>query len=77
VTKMIGEGDMIGLLAGDVGRYYAQHGIVALLPIELPCRMDAFGLITRTDRPLSPAAKVMLAALKRAAGEVYGVALEV
>lgn len=76
VTKMLGEGDTIALLAGDVGRYYAQHGIVSLLPIELPCRMDAFGLITRTDRPLSPAAKVMLAAVKRAAAEVYGVALE-
>lgn len=76
VTKMIAESDMIGLVAGDVGRYYAQHGIVALLPIELPCRMDAFGLITRTDRALSPAGKVMLGALKRAAAEVYGVTLE-
>ena len=76
VTKMIAEGDMIGLLAGDVGRYYAQHGIVAVLPIDLPCRMDAFGIITRTDRPMSPAAKVMLTALKRAAAEVYGVQLE-
>lgn len=76
VTKMIAQGDTIGLLAGDVGRYYAQHGIAAVLPIELPCRMDAFGLITRTDRPLSPAAKVMLAALKNAAADVYGVQLE-
>lgn len=76
VTKMIAQGDMIGLLAGDVGRYYAQHGIVAVLPIELPCRMDAFGIITRTDRPLSPAARVMMAALKAEAAESYGVTLE-
>jgi DNA-binding transcriptional LysR family regulator len=76
VTKMIGEGDAIGLLAGDVGRYYEQHGIVAVLPIELPCRMDAFGLITRTDRALSPAARVMLGAVKAAAAELYGVTLE-
>lgn len=76
VTKMIGEGDAVGLVAGDVGRYYVEHGLVAVLPIELPCRMDAFGLITRTDRALSPASKVMLAALKRAAAEVYGVQLE-
>jgi len=76
VTKMIGVGDAVGLMAGDVGRYYAEHGIVAVLPVELPCRMDAFGIITRTDRALSPAAKVMLAALKRAAAEVYGVTLE-
>jgi DNA-binding transcriptional LysR family regulator len=76
VTKMIGEGDAIGLLAGDVGHYYAKHGIVAVLPIELPCRMDAFGIITRTDRPLSPAARVMLAAIKGAAADLYGVTLE-
>jgi DNA-binding transcriptional LysR family regulator len=76
VTKMIGAGDMIGLLAGDVGRYYAQHNVVSVLPIDLPCRMDAFGLITRTDRPLSPAARVMLAAIKASAAELYGVQLE-
>jgi DNA-binding transcriptional LysR family regulator len=76
VTKMIAESDMIGLLAGDVGRYYAQHNIVAVLPMELPCRMDAFGLITRTDRPLSPAARVMLAAIKEAAAESYGTLVE-
>ena len=76
VTKMIGEGDAVGLVAGDVGHYYAGHGLVAVLPIELPCRMDAFGLITRTDRALSPAAKVMLNALKKAAADVYGVQLE-
>ena len=76
VTKMIAEGDMIGLLAGDVGRYYAQHNSIAVLPIELPCRMDAFGLITRTDRPLSPAARVMLGAIKAAAAESYGMVVE-
>jgi len=76
LTKMINEGDMIGLLAGDVGRYSAQHGVVAVLNIDLPCRMDAFGIITRTDRPLSPAARVMLGAIKAAAAESYGVQLE-
>lgn len=76
VTKMIGQGDMIGLLAGDVGRYWEEHNLVAVLPAELPCRMDAFGLITRTDRPLSPGARVMLAAIKAAAADLYGVQLE-
>ena len=38
---------------------------VQILPIDLPCRMDAFGLITRTDRQLSPAARVLLAAINR------------
>jgi hypothetical protein len=38
--------------------------------------MDAFGIITRRDRLLSPAAKVMLRALKTAAMSVYGKQLE-
>ena len=73
---MIGLGDMIGLTAGYVGRYYSEHDLVAVLPIDLPCRMDAFVIITRTDRPRSPAAKVMMAAIRAAAAESYGVALE-
>jgi DNA-binding transcriptional LysR family regulator len=71
MTKMLQQSDLIGVVATDVARYYADHGLVALLPIELPCKMDAFGLITRTDRLLSPAAKVMLEAIKSAAARVY------
>ena len=72
MTKMLQQSDMIAVVATDVARYYAAHGIVSLLPITLPCQMDAFGIITRTDRLLSPAAKVMLKALKTAAVTVYG-----
>ena len=72
MTKMLQQSDMIAVVATDVARYYAAHGIVSLLPIALPCQMDAFGIITRTDRLLSPAAKVMLKALKTTAVTVYG-----
>ncbi len=71
-TKMMQQSDMIGVVATDVARYYASHGIGALLPIALPCKMDAFGIITRTDRLLSPAGKVMLEAIKSVATTVYG-----
>ena len=71
-TKMLQQSDLIGVVATDVARYYASHGIVAPLPMALPCKMDAFGIITRTDRLLSPAAKVMLGAIKTAATTVYG-----
>lgn len=77
VTKMLQQSDLIGVVASDVARYYAEHGMVALLPFQLPCKMDAFGLITRSDKLLSPAAKVMLRALKNAALAIYGTQLEV
>jgi DNA-binding transcriptional LysR family regulator len=72
ITKMLQQSDMIGVVATDVAKYYASHGIVSILPMTLPCQMDAFGIITRTDRLLSPAAKVMLRALKSSAATVYG-----
>jgi len=72
---MLRQSDLVTVLAADVGQYYADHGVAAILPIELPCKMDAFGLITRTDRLLSPAAQVMLQAIKQAAVNAYGVRL--
>jgi hypothetical protein len=50
---------------------------VAILPVELPCKMDAFGIITRTDRLLAPAAQVMLRAIKSVAHDVYGSTLTI
>jgi DNA-binding transcriptional LysR family regulator len=74
-TKMLEQSDLIGVVASDVALYYQEHGLVAILPVELPCKMDAFGLITRTDRLLAPAAQVMLRTIKAVAHEVYGMAL--
>jgi len=76
VTKMLQGSELLGVMATDVARYYAEHGMVAMLPIALPCKMDAFGLITRTDRLLSPAAKVMLEAIRAAAAAAYGLTPE-
>lgn len=58
---------MIAVLAEDVARYYARHGIVTVLPLEMDCRMDDFGIITRTDRLHSPAVAVMADAIRAAA----------
>jgi len=69
---MLQQSDMLAVLATDVARYYASHGIVAILPLEMPCKMDAFGIITRTDHLPSPAAKVMMRALKTACLTLYG-----
>ena len=73
---MLQQSDLVAVLAADVARYYAEHGMVAVMPIQLPCKMDAYGLITRTDRLLSPAGRAMLEALCKAALSVNGVALE-
>jgi DNA-binding transcriptional LysR family regulator len=73
ITRMLQQSDMIAVLAADVANYYAAHGIVAALPLDMPCHMDDFGIITRTDRLLSPAAEVMMSALKVCSLGIYGV----
>lgn len=75
-TRMLQGSDLLAVVASDLARHFADHGMVALLPLALPCPMDAFGLITRTDRLPTPAARVMLRALQAAALTVYGKTLD-
>jgi DNA-binding transcriptional LysR family regulator len=70
-TKMLQQSDFLAVVPTEVGRYYASYGMVCVLPIQLSCTMDAFGIILRKDWLLSPAAKVVLAALKTAAIAAY------
>jgi len=66
VTRMLQQSDFAAVVPTDVARYYASYGMVTMLPIALSCTMDAYGLITRKDWLLSPAAQVVLKALKAA-----------
>ncbi|SAK78707.1 LysR family transcriptional regulator [Caballeronia ptereochthonis] len=71
VTQLLEQSDMIAVLAEDVARYYARHGIVAMLPLPMDCRMDDFGIVTRADRLFTPATEVMVDALRAAARDAY------
>jgi DNA-binding transcriptional LysR family regulator len=66
LTKVLGQTDFIAILPGDVAQHYASCGLVAELPLDLPCRMDSFGVIARKDCLLSPAAQLMREALEDA-----------
>lgn len=72
ITRMLEQTDFIAVVPSDVARYYARYGLVAMLPIQLSCTMDAFGIITRKDWLLSPAATVLLKAIRHSATENYG-----
>ena len=73
ITNMLRASDFISVVARDIAVDYAKHGLVAVLPLEIPCEMEAFGLILRRDRLLSPAASKVLKALKETASAQYGV----
>ena len=76
ITKMLQESDFIAVVATDIAKYYEQHGMVSIVPVDLPCEMEPFGLVLRKDRLLSPAATKVLAALRQTASKVYGVRLQ-
>jgi DNA-binding transcriptional LysR family regulator len=71
ITKMLQQSDFVAVVPTDVARYYASYGMIAMLPIQLSCTMEAFGIIMRKDWLLSPAAKVVLRALRTAAISAY------
>ncbi|MES2071141.1 MAG: LysR family transcriptional regulator [Pseudomonadota bacterium] len=71
ITSLLQQTDFLHVLPVEVARYYAQLNILCILPIELPCKMDAFGIITRRNHLLSPGAKVLLGAIRDAAKEIY------
>lgn len=71
ITRAVEKSDMIAVLAEDVAHYYAEHGLVETLPLAMECRMDDFGLITPAEKLLSPAANLMIDALRTASFETY------
>jgi len=73
VTRMLEQSDFLAVVPTEVARYYENYGVVKILPVPLTCTMEAFGIITRSDWLLSPAAEVMLTALKQTASRLYGI----
>jgi DNA-binding transcriptional LysR family regulator len=62
-TCLIAETDMIGVVPQSIAENYAKHGLLSILPCTIKHKMEAFGIITRQDRPLSEAAKFFANAL--------------
>jgi DNA-binding transcriptional LysR family regulator len=71
ITSLLQQTDFLHPMPVEVARYYEQAGLLAVLPIELPCKMDGFGIITRRDCILSPGAHILLEAKRVMAKTVY------
>jgi DNA-binding transcriptional LysR family regulator len=70
-TSLLQQADMVAMLPNEVAQHYRQHGMVERVPIDFPLKMDVYGIITRRNRLLSPAAQIMLKALRATASEIY------
>ena len=71
VMSLIQQTDYLHVIPLDMANYYAQAGTLAILPIDLPCKMDNFGIITRRDIVLPPGAKNLLEQIRAVASELY------
>jgi DNA-binding transcriptional LysR family regulator len=76
ISGILLQSDMLAVMPAEVAQQYEEFGTLKRLAIDLPCRMDAFGIITRQTQLLSPAATVVLRALHDAALEVYGARID-
>lgn len=71
ITALLQQTDSLHVMPGEVAQYYASLNVMRILPIELPCKMDAFGIIRHQDHLLSPGADLLLRAVRAAAREMY------
>ncbi|SFU84006.1 LysR family transcriptional regulator [Pseudoduganella namucuonensis] len=71
VTPLLQQTDSLHVMPLEVARYYETLNILRVLPIDLPCKMDAFGIIRQQDHLLSPGADLLLRAVRTAAKEIY------
>lgn len=66
-TMLLERTDMLAVMPRDVAEHYAGHGIVIVLPLELPVSLGLIGIVRDADRELSPAALAFVAEVRRIA----------
>lgn len=62
-TALLESTDMISVVPLDVAQHYANYGMLAILPVEMPISMAKLGIITRKQKDLSPAVRAFLRTL--------------
>jgi DNA-binding transcriptional LysR family regulator len=71
VASLLMSTDMVVALPEVLIQSYIDVGLLMAVPIDLGLRMDVYGIITRKNHQLSPAASAMLTALRETAVQFY------
>ena len=69
--SLLQQTDFLHVMPVEVARYYVATGELAILPIDIPCRMERFGIITSRDQVLSEGANLLLRHIRAVAAEIY------
>lgn len=67
ITTLLMGSDMVAPMSVALVQPYLDSGLLAVLPVDLNLRMDVYGIITRRQHQLSPAAEAMLETLRELA----------
>lgn len=71
IKSLLQQTDALHVMPTEVARYYVESGELAILPFDLPCEMESFGLITHRDQLLSPGANLLLQQVRQLAARLY------
>lgn len=71
IQSLLQQTDALHVMPEEVARHWVAAGELAILPFDLRCEMESFGLVTQRDRLLSPGASLMLQQLRQVAARVY------
>ncbi|WP_051676341.1 LysR family transcriptional regulator [Polaromonas glacialis] len=71
IKSLLQQTDFLHVMPMEIAQYYVESGELAILPFDLRCSMDNFGIITRADHELSPGAQLLLRHIRQVAGTIY------
>jgi DNA-binding transcriptional LysR family regulator len=66
-TALLEASDMLSVVPLAVAHHYARHGMLAIVPVELPIALAKLAIVTRGEKAPSPALREFLAALRAVA----------
>jgi DNA-binding transcriptional LysR family regulator len=72
VTSIVQQTDFLHVMPISVANYCARFDMLGIVPIDLPVMMDPYGIVTKSGQLLSPGAKILIEAIRRAASEANG-----
>mgnify|MGYP006280315491 CR=1 FL=1 len=70
-ANLVQGSDHVAVLPLSVARPFAEHGMLAILPLALRGQMEPYGTIVRKGRPLSAAAQHFLSTIQQLAGHQW------
>lgn len=71
IKGLLQQTDFLHLIPTEVARCYVASNELAILPVDLPCNMESYGIILRSDYLLSPGAKLLLKHIRIVASTMY------